>query len=185
MVRHTEGNAINIRKPRPQEYEVLARIHAASFHTMHKGLVPEDYLASRPLERFIARWQNRLHSSSGDITYVAEAKHEIIGLITFADPFIAKQQGAYDLECHFLYVHPDYWRRGIGQALALFAAKEVQSAGFNQVYFWVLKNNSQSKSFYKKLGAESNGIESSLEGLEEESEIKQIRYTLELSKLIS
>ena len=55
-----------------------------------------------------------------------------------------------------LYIHPDYWRQGIGDALLNFARK--QSPG--HLWLYTLQVNANARAFYEKNGfiAEKFGI---------------------------
>ena len=48
---------MNIRKARLADYEPIANVHATSYLTMHKGLIPDSQLAKLSVESFIQRWQ--------------------------------------------------------------------------------------------------------------------------------
>ena len=180
-----EKMTMNIRKANFSEYEAIANVHAASFHAMHKGLIPEAILAESPVETFILRWKERL-SKNETITYVAELNQQIVGLITFVNPDLVKHDSVEGVEFKFLYIRPDYWRQGIGRALSLAALKELRKAGFHSIHFWVLANNPQSKNFYAKFGATADGTDRTAigdHGIYKEP-VRQLRYTLRINTLI-
>src|SRR4051812_37847770 len=106
---------MNIRKAQLDDYENIARTHAVSYLTMHKGLVPDSCLASLSVETFIERWQQRIVNDE-TLTYLAEENKKIIGLVTVVNPALVKDKEE-GVELKFFYIHPDFWRHGIGGAL--------------------------------------------------------------------
>jgi GNAT superfamily N-acetyltransferase len=122
-----------VRPARPDERELIARIHRAAAEYGYAGIFPPDQ--SFPWEQTLARWRD----FAGEIR-VAECEDT-------ADPvgFVA-----FDLrELHALYVLAEYWSRGIGGYL-LEAAGGVSE-------LWVLSANVRARRFYERRGWEEDG----------------------------
>ena len=55
-------------------------------------------------------------------------------------------------EIYAIYVHPDHWSSGVGQALLDSALADLIGAGFDNVMLWVLDSNARACRFYELAG---------------------------------
>ena len=69
--------------------------------------------------------------------WVVEVDEQIIAFIAIADSFIDQ-----------LYVHPDYWRQGIGEMLLNFAREKSP----DHLWLYTLQVNVNARAFYEKNG---------------------------------
>lgn len=53
-------------------------------------------------------------------------------------------------ELHGIYLHPDYYRRGIGTRAMEFALNKAQNLGKKVMTVWVFADNANSIKFYEK-----------------------------------
>ena len=60
-------------------------------------------------------------------------------------------------EISAIYLHPDYWRKGLGARLCLAALTELSNVGYKVVLLWVLADNTQARMFYQNLGFQESG----------------------------
>jgi ribosomal protein S18 acetylase RimI-like enzyme len=51
-----------------------------------------------------------------------------------------------------IYIDPDHWRRGVGQALWEVGATRLRAAGFRDCTLWVLRDNPAAQAFYAAHG---------------------------------
>lgn len=65
--------------------------------------------------------------------------------------------------CEF-YVEPFFKRSGIGHELMEALVKEAKEEGKKRIFLWVIKDNMEARSFYKKNGFEATGEEQLIEG---------------------
>lgn len=61
--------------------------------------------------------------------------------------------GRFGIYLEDLFVRPDYRRKGIGEALIAYLAKECVENGWGRLQWAVLDSNAASIEFYKSLGA--------------------------------
>jgi len=60
-------------------------------------------------------------------------------------------------ELHGIYLHPDYYRRGIGTIALDFAVNKAKAAGKTNMLLWVFEENVNSIKFYEKCGFAADG----------------------------
>jgi ribosomal protein S18 acetylase RimI-like enzyme len=66
--------------------------------------------------------------------------------------------GAPDVgEVMALYVHPDHWRRGAGEALVSAALSEAKRRQYRELTLWVLDSNAPARRFYEHVGFALDG----------------------------
>jgi GNAT superfamily N-acetyltransferase len=91
------------------------------------------------------RWYFREHILKDNVVYVAEVDGEPAGIMAIKGEFIDQ-----------LYIHPDHWRKGVGQALIDFA----RTLSPNHLWLYTHQINVNARAFYEKNGfvAEKFGI---------------------------
>jgi GNAT superfamily N-acetyltransferase len=64
-------------------------------------------------------------------------------------------------ELYALYVHPDAWGRGYGDALHATALDHLWAEGFSAAVLWVLEGNHRARRFYADRGWREDGARGS------------------------
>lgn len=145
-----------IRLATPQDAEAIARLHVATSLAAYRPIFGEGYTGGDITERIVS-WKRML---LGDLTlpwlppektYVAEMEDGSIGGFCAAGASRDEDAGE-DGEIHMLYVAPDYWRSGIGNALFKAGVSYLIERGFPQMVLWVLEGNTRARTFYEKHG---------------------------------
>ncbi len=141
---------MNLRPAAPADAMAIARVHVRAWQAAYRGLMPDEYLAGlRPEER-AQRYDFGSLDPARPRTLVAIEADTVLG---FATTSPARDEGtAGQGELCALYVEPDCWGRGIGQALAAAARGELYRLGFRQAVLWVLAGNARAKQFYRADG---------------------------------
>lgn len=152
--------SIAIRKAEVEDCRDLGRIHSESWKTAYKGIIPDSFLdkitAESREKRFLETMSNGLERN-----YVAFCENRIAGFIC-----IGKCRDD-DLDDTFgeiwgIYLHPAYWRQGIGTSLMAFGLDCLKNEGFKRVSLWVLKKNENARRFYEKFGFRYDGTKKEL-----------------------
>jgi GNAT superfamily N-acetyltransferase len=60
-------------------------------------------------------------------------------------------------ELHGIYLHPDYYRQGIGSQAMEFAYNIARNLGKTVMTVWVFEDNTNSVRFYEKCGFTADG----------------------------
>jgi GNAT superfamily N-acetyltransferase len=107
---------------------------------------------------------------------VAEQAGEVVG---FAHLGPARDEPLEDLgELYAIYVLPDAWGGGVGQALMAETLARLQAEGFDRAILWVLEDNPRTRRFYELAGWHADG------GAKDETwlgtTIREVRYRIDL-----
>ncbi len=138
-----------IRPANDHDLEGLAMTHVAAWHEAYADILPRDVLASVTIDRRRSGWVRALADPKRQ-NIVCDFDGEVAGFASFgtsrdgdATPDTAELIG--------LYVHPRYWRRGVGRALWIAVAEQVD-AWYAATTLWVLRDNVRARRFYESVG---------------------------------
>lgn len=135
---------MRIRSATAQDRSAIAAVHAASWKTAYKGMLPDDYLRDQVTVDLEARW-NGVEIRNDDVVLVSE-EDGVVGFIAVwcrPDPFIDN-----------LHVLPAQRSKGTGRNLMRAAAVQLLQQGESTAYLWVYANNHIAIRFYERLGGE-------------------------------
>ena len=122
---------VTVREARREDVEGMARAHTAS--------AAVAYGREDDLERRRLRWGHVL-DEPGARPHLAEVDGAVVGVL-----------GVGRDELHALYVHPDWWGRGVGQAL-LERAHTLLAETCDEATLTVLVGNARARRFYERNG---------------------------------
>ena len=151
-----QHNPFVIEQAKHEDASAIAKLQIASLRASHKAffpphlhrlvLPPNDVV---PNGKAWLGWLKRANA------YTAVSRHQTI-LTGFTT--IHKKKGDESLaEIAAYFVHPEYWRQGIGLQLWTHLCEESTSLEIQKFVVWVLDNNQRAKQFYASLGFKSNG----------------------------
>lgn len=120
-----------VRPATSADAEEMARVHLTSANTAYGR---ED-----SLERRLAA-SRRVFEEDGVRPYVVEADGVIVGELIVGDS-----------EVYAIYVHPDWWGRGAGQAL-IEQAHDLLAATCDEAELTCLADNVRARRFYERNG---------------------------------
>jgi ribosomal protein S18 acetylase RimI-like enzyme len=118
------------------------------------GDVPVPSLAEEALE-----WELRFARTAAWIGVAEDAGGRITGAVAFAAA--GATRGSRELvpglaHISAVFVHPDFWRRGIARSLLDAAETAMRDAGFERAQLWTL-HGSPAENLYRALGWERDG----------------------------
>lgn len=151
-----ENSDIEIRHPRAEDVrgmqEVFYRAWRATYPNETVGITVDD-IDERFKDRFSEdRLQKRTESFTnppeGEVWIVARTEGSVVGIISTLQKPDRNQ-------IKVLYVHPDYWHKGIGTKLWN-AAREALNLS-QDTYVELADYNLQARRFYEKLGFRDTG----------------------------
>lgn len=145
---------IEILLARPADALDFAEIHARSWEVAYKDIIPADYITRQSATR-PALWQKILTDENAN-KYKIVCDGKTAG---FVDVDSAQDSDLGDdfYELRGIYLHPDYFRMGIGSIAMVFALKMARDKGKKHMVLWVFEENINSISFYKKHGFRADG----------------------------
>jgi len=124
---------VKVRVAVPADAEAMARVHWLSSNTA--------YERDDPFERRLAASRG-LFEEEGVRPFVAEQDGEVVGVLTVGEN-----------ELYAIYVHPDRWGTGVGQAL-LDSAHEALAQTCEVAVLTCLVGNARARRFYERNGWE-------------------------------
>lgn len=142
-----------IRQMRIEDIAGIARVHATTWQTTYRGIIPDDYLDAIQVEEWQERWiPNLTQAASDKFGHVAENEEtgEIAGFVrggTTRYPDLP-----YRGELYAIYILKTYQKHGLGRRLVQALARDLQDAGMHEMLLWVFEANSASRRFYEALG---------------------------------
>ena len=155
----TRSPDLKIRTATINDAKSIAMVQISSWRAGYKGIIPDKYLNEMHFENHIRGWEEKMQS--GDASqrfYVAETKGNITGFIVVCAP--RDENAGFDYELSALYLHPEWWGQGVGQALFNRAVTDLKKHGIKNMYVWVLRDNTIARRFYSKMGGyEIKGLE--------------------------
>lgn len=128
-----------LRRARRTNAEAIARVHVASWQAAYRDIIPNTTIDGFDLPRCIISWQRQL--DSGVTVWVVTEDDLLVGF--------AEVRGS---EVPVLYIHPGWWRLGLGSRLLRRALADIAKNGHRQAGIWVLADNAEAREFYDRHG---------------------------------
>ena len=129
-----------------------SRLHADTWRSSYRGLVPDALLDGLAPTRWENGWRRGFESLDPTrVVHVAELAGRIVGFAGGGRVRPGAPPG-YIGEVYTLYVHPDQQGRGIGRRLLQAAARGLAERGLVPIVIWTLSNNPRSRGFYEARG---------------------------------
>jgi ribosomal protein S18 acetylase RimI-like enzyme len=169
---------MRIRAASAADAEAITEVHIASMLEAYRDLFAAEELARIDARDRADRWREHLTEGSST-TFVAEMDGRIAGFVSFGagrdEDVLPEAVG----EVMAIYVRPDMWGLGVGQALLLAALARLRSGGSAEVVLWVIEGNRQAVGFYERLGFKPDGSVRLREMLGKHTAIVRLRLQLE------
>ncbi len=135
-----------IREAEPGDAAAIERIRVRGWQAAYRSIYPEAFLDG--LEIDWSRWEERIsHPPEGWSSFVADAGGVVAG---FAVCGPSREEAGIG-ELYALYVDPEAWATGIGQALLRRAEGRLAGA-YAEASLWVLLENRRARRFYERSG---------------------------------
>jgi GNAT superfamily N-acetyltransferase len=135
-------------------------VTVAGWHAGYREIVAPEHLAQLPVERWRHEIGVGLKRPVGDaFTYAAEIDGRFAGYCYVAAPSRESDLGPDASELVAMYVDPDHWRRGAGDALMGAAMERLSGLPYTDAILWTFKENARAIAFYKRHGWRADGTE--------------------------
>lgn len=141
---------MTIRMATPTDAEGVALVRVRSWQAAYEGLYPQGHLDAMSVEDEEER-QRRWLSEKRALPLVIEFEGRIAGFAVLARQATEERNGPAG-ELHGIYLHPDYWRRGLGTLLWQRIEKESWGAGWSWLFLRVFSENYRARRFYEAMG---------------------------------
>ncbi len=152
---------MNIRDYTDNDLDGLASVHSASKQVAEKGIIFDEDLAIFTPDYYREKWQTWAKFEETSLR-VALDGDVVIGFCSFGkirtrpdfDKGVVPRYGG---EIYALYIHPDYFDKGVGKALFLDACTHLADQKLTSMLLWAMKKNKRACTFYDKMGGERVG----------------------------
>jgi len=169
----------SVRDAELRDARAIAYVQTCTWQVAYAHIFPGDRLTAISDEPRAEWWRQTISDrASRTHTLVVDDAAEVAG---FASLGPAREDGPdrQDLgELYAIYVRPDGWGRGLGQALMAEAMSRFRSDGFLEAILWVLEDNPRTRLFYEQAGWRFDG------GVKEEeilaTRVREVRYRIAL-----
>jgi diamine N-acetyltransferase len=149
----TQLNHLRIRRATPEDAALLADLGARTFSaTFAKDNTPEDMSAY--LEASFSHQKIAAELADSDATFfIAEVEQIPCGYAKLKKGALpANVTNSKTIELERLYTLPEYFGKGVGDALMKSCFETAKQAGFEAVWLGVWENNLRARAFYRKIG---------------------------------
>ncbi|CAM2802722.1 GNAT family N-acetyltransferase [Legionella worsleiensis] len=144
-----KNTAALVRMAKVDDAPTIAEIHVKSWQEMYKEFIPESILQELSVEERTLLWTDLIRQNVRVL--VIEMHNKVVGFVSICALRDAPDEGEKG-EISAIYLHPDYWRLGLGTQLCRAALSELSRCHFKSVHLWVLSDNQQARKFYESLG---------------------------------
>ena len=142
----------------PTHFDDATTVHRLAKIEAERGIIRDSDLALYTPEFFHKRWDGWLENPElGKLG--AEVDGKIVGFVLYGKIFTRPDfdKGVvprFGGEIYAIYIHPDYFRQGIGKALFKAACAELSDQKLTSMVLWALKKNKRACAFYESMGGE-------------------------------
>jgi GNAT superfamily N-acetyltransferase len=155
-----ETTSVRVREATPDDTDAIVAVTATGWRTAYRDIVPPEKLADLP----VARWRHEVHVGlrrpvEDAFSYVAEIDGEFAGYCFVAAPSREPDEERNVAELVAIYVEPDRWRQGAGEALMAAAMERLAQLPYDEVILWTFKENAPAIAFYERHGWSRDGGE--------------------------
>jgi ribosomal protein S18 acetylase RimI-like enzyme len=152
---------MSIRAITENDIEQIAELHRLSRRESENGIIRDSDLDRKSHADFVHNWQDWL--SDNEIYKICFEDNGVLkgfslfGRVKTRPAFDRGVVPKFGAEIYALYVHPDYFRQGVGKALFSETCRLLQDQKHYGLILWALKKNQPAQAFYTSLNGEKVG----------------------------
>jgi ribosomal protein S18 acetylase RimI-like enzyme len=154
----------------------IAQIHVETWRAAYRGQIPDDILDALNINKRAIFWNKHLAMQSHGVS-VAELGKEIIGFCDLIPSRDTDSNSREIGEIAAIYVQPEFWRKGAGDALCRYSLKEARLQNYIAVTLWVLSSNVTARNFYEAMGFSLDGT-AKVDHSFQNYELHEVRYRI-------
>ncbi|MCL2406648.1 MAG: GNAT family N-acetyltransferase [Defluviitaleaceae bacterium] len=138
----------------PSDAPAMAEVIMRSWEAAYENILLPEYIYEKNNTR--VELYKRVITDENSSSYVILQDGEIAGTMKLdeaTDDDLSKEY----CEMHYIYLHPRYFRQGIGTFAVAFAVNKARELGKTYISVWVISENINSVGFYEKNGFVADG----------------------------
>jgi GNAT superfamily N-acetyltransferase len=148
---------VSLRRPRLDEVDALAELHAWSWRLTYGPLMSEEERRMLTVGERRRFWQRvLLEPRPRESQWVAELDGRLVGMV-HASPSHDDDAMAGTGEIAAIHVEPGLHGQGIGGRVLAAAEDDLRAAGFHRATLWTLAENHEARRFYEAKGWRADG----------------------------
>jgi GNAT superfamily N-acetyltransferase len=144
-------NDYTLRHARVSDTEAIAALHAESWRSAYRGLVPDDFLGPGLDAQRLQAWRDRFAGVEPDrrLVLVAASDDQLVGFTCV----LADAEPGFGPLLDNLHVKPGWRGHGIGARLLHESREWVRQIAPGQpMHLWVMEGNAAARAFYRAQG---------------------------------
>lgn len=150
---------IEVRRAAVANADAIADVHARSWPSTYRGLLPDrliaDVVAGR--DRRAAAFRELLaDESSPQRIWVAIDGDAVVGMAMWT-PSRDEDATESTADLEAMYLDPEVIGQGLGRTLMQRVVDDIAQAGFTEATLWVLDTNDRARRFYEAAGWRADG----------------------------
>lgn len=162
---------MEIRKGTLDDVNDISRIHALSWKSAYKGIVPQKYLDELKEDFWVHTFTSWLQDNTVAVMVIIDDERPV-GVAVCGR---SRDKALPDWgEIVSIYLLPEYINRGYGSSLFESVLQDMKQSGYRDTYLWVLKDNQRARRFYEKKGFHCSKDEYTIKILDKE--LVDVRY---------
>jgi GNAT superfamily N-acetyltransferase len=153
-----EAGDLLVRRAGLTDARAIAEVAVAGWQTAYRGILPDDFLEGSRVGAREAAWHEWIarDADGGTPAWVAERDGRVVGFVSSGPPR-DEDVPLPAAEIYAIYVLPESWRHGLGQALLATAVAHWDARGAQTLVLWVFEANSRARAFYEAMGWRPDG----------------------------
>lgn len=162
---------MEIRKATIDDVKDISHIHALSWKSAYKGIIPQAYLDKLKEDFWVSAFTAWVKDEDLTAQLIFENSSSI-GCVAYGESRDKSLQNWGEIVS--IYLLPEYFGKGYGNKLLESALLDLKRSGYQNSYLWVLKENQRARHFYEKNKWQCNKDECICEIMEKQ--LTEIRY---------
>jgi GNAT superfamily N-acetyltransferase len=172
---------VEVRAARAGDARAIAQVHVRTWQAAYTHVFPAEGLEglSAGLDRRVEFWRGMIDSRAPRTHTLVAVDDDIVGFAHAGPARDDDLDPEHTGELYAIYVLPDAWGNGAGQALMAELLASLREEGFREAMLWVLEDNPRTRRFYELAGWRPDGAVRSDSFLE--TQVSEVRYRIALA----
>ncbi|MDR0286454.1 MAG: GNAT family N-acetyltransferase [Clostridiales bacterium] len=133
----------------------MAEVHMRSWEVAYKDIIPMEYIQEKNATR--PALFKRIITDENTTQYVIQKGCKTVGIMCVVATPQDDDANKNVCELEGIYLHPDYYRQGIGAKAMEFAFNIARNWKKTEMTLWVFTENTNTIKFYEKCGFSADG----------------------------